>query len=37
MSDIRSDEEVLEEERLERQTSEGAQELQARPARKRSC
>src|ERR1700693_3610594 len=30
MSDIRSDEEVIEEERLERQTSEGAQELQPR-------
>ena len=31
MTEIRSDEEVLEEERLERQTSEGAQELQPRP------
>src|SRR6202163_1698326 len=33
MSELRSDEELLEEERLERQTSEGAQELQPRPRR----
>src|SRR5271170_4562476 len=31
MSDTRSEEEVLEEARLERQTSEGAQEMQPRP------
>jgi NADH-quinone oxidoreductase subunit D len=33
MTELKSDEEQLEEERLERQTSEGAQELQPRPRR----